>query len=725
MKKITMNLAMIAIATLATTSCVKDVETGNPIEDQPLYELPANNFDFKTTQDVAVNIDYSNAGANGAVFFEIYTEDPIIKTEENGIPVVTRNENIKPVYGDYTLGNGKFNKTITLPAYAKHLYIVSSNMLLNTRVLEADVNAGQAVAKAEDSVPASSRAAAANRAAQTTEVPVNLYSWAHDGNGNSKVWLNEIKAYTPITTGKGGWYTPLGSWDSYTGRPNYLLDRNDPANKDLVFNDEELKGLFELIGNAVAVDLNCPEEYREPGDLTLQRNSEVAINMLGGTTMWGSTLGYYYYNGTKPTSLASTPVIMLFPNTNDGEGTSKKSGYNIIGVNRGDAVKLVYYPHIADGNLSDPTTEFPAGTSIGFVLKSNGWAAELARQGAAGNYFAAVLNWWATSTDGLSFCPNGVPDAGMTSQLGETTSRTAKFSYTSGGEEFAVISFEDMNHDTNFADVAFALKPASAFQPLPEVVSKVVDESGIYAFEDLWPSKGDYDMNDVVIDYKYTREFKKDKKEDDSEYKTFREAFSFTTYQNYAELHSGLAFTFSLAANPSSILFKKRAKGSENFEDANFTVENDDNVVILTEDINAEIGTEYLVEVTYENGITNRSTVKPFIFRNTTDGLRKEIHLPFELPTSKVDKSFFGQEDDRSELNEDGLFKLNTDGKPLVYVRSSDYPFAFYLAGGQIEWFTNTLLNKDFERTQIDDIYPYFIDWSRSNGTEYQNWYVK
>jgi len=710
MKKITMNLAMLAIATLATTSCVKDVETGTPVEDQPLFELPANNFDFKTTQDIAVSVDYSNAGANGAVFFEIYTENPIIKTEDNGIPVVTRNENIKPVYGDYTQGNGKFNKTITLPAYAKHLYIVSSNMLLNTRVLEADVNAGQAVAKTEGSVPASSRAAAANRAAQTTTVPVNLYSWAHDGNGNSKEY-GDI-TYSKITSGKGGWYTPLGSWDSYTGRPNYLLDRNDAANKNLVFNDEELKGLFELIGNAVAVDRNCPQEFREPGDLTLQRNSEVAINMLGGTTMWGSTLGYYYYNGTKPTSLASTPIIMLFPNTNDGQGTAKDWGYNIVGVDRGDAVKLVYYPNIANGDLSGATTEFPAGTSIGFVLKSNGWAAELARQGAAGKYHSAVLNWWATSTDGLSYCPDGV-EAGN-SKLGETTSRTAKFSYTSGGDDFAVISFEDMNHDTNFADVAFALKPASAFQPLPEVVNKVVDESGIYAFEDLWPSKGDYDMNDVVIDYKYTREFKKYKDQADSEYKTFREAFSFTTYQNYAELHSGLAFTFSLAANPSSILFKKRAKGSENFEDANFTVENNDNVVILTEDINAEIGTEYLVEVTYENGITNRSTVKPFIFRNREEGKRLEVHLPKEAPTSKMDMSLFHTQDDKSDV-ENGIY----------YVRSGDYPFAFYLAGGQIEWFTNTLLKTELERTPIDDIYQHFIDWSRSNGTEYQNWYVR
>ena len=508
-------------------------------------------------------------------------------------------------------------------------------MLLDTNLLETDVNGGQAIAKAESTAQSRALTRAMTDQTLTDEVPVNFYSWAHDGTGAS--YNDSYKAeYTPITKGNGGWKTPLGKWNSLT--PDYLLDKNNAANKDLIFNSDELRGLFEVIQNAVAVDRNCPEEFRAPGDLTLQRNSEVAINMLGGTTMWSNSLGYYYYNGTAPIDLATTPIIMLFPNTNDGHGTAKDWGFNVIGVERGDAVKLVYYPHIAEGNFDDATTEFPAGTSIGFVLKCNGWGAALGKEWVKDpwRYHGAVLNWWCTSTEGLSYCPDGV-ESGV-SKLGQSASRTAKFAFTSGGDEFAVISFEDMNHDTNFADVAFALKPASAFQPLPQIVNKTTEEEGIYAFEDLWPSKGDYDMNDVLVDYKYSREFAKYDNQSDDEYKTIRESFSFTTYQNYAALHSGLAFSFQLAANPTNTVFKVRRPGSNAFEDANFTVE-DNNVVILTNDINNEIGTEYLVEITYEKGTTNRSTVKPFIFRDTEGGKRLEVHLPFEAPTAKVDES--------------------------------------------------------------------------------------
>ena len=710
MKKDFINFSILAVMALSITGCSHDFDLYEGPQPDGSEQEPkvANAFDFKTTQDVNLTVDYASAGA---VFFEVYAENPIVKTLENDIPVISRNKNAKSLYGGYTNANGHFSGKVTLPAYATHLYIYSGNMLLDTNLLETDVNGGQAIAKAESTAQSRALTRAMTDQTLTDEVPVNFYSWAHDGTGAS--YNDSYKAeYTPITKGNGGWKTPLGKWNSLTGRPDYLLDKNDAANKDLVFNSDELRGLFEVIQNAVAVDKNCPEEFRAPGDLTLQRNSEVAINMLGGTTMWSNSLGYYYYNGTAPTDLATTPIIMLFPNTNDGHGTAKDWGFNVIGVERGDAVKLVYYPHIAEGNFDDATTEFPAGTSIGFVLKCNGWGAALGKEWVKDpwRYHGAVLNWWCTSTEGLSYCPDGV-ESGV-SKLGQSASRTAKFAFTSGGDEFAVISFEDMNHDTNFADVAFALKPASAFQPLPQIVNKTTDESGVYAFEDLWPSKGDYDMNDVLVDYKYGREFAKYDNQSDDEYKTIRESFSFTTYQNYAALHSGLAFTFSLADNPTNIVFKKRPRDSSDFVDADFTVEDDDNVVILTNDINNEIGTEYLVEVTYEKGTTRRTSIKPFIFRNTENGKRLEVHLPFEAPTAWVDESFFGTEDD-----------LSNPAQDIYYVRAGDYPYAFYLAGGDIEAFKNTLLNSAFERKPVDTVYPKFLEWSTSKGARATDWY--
>lgn len=75
--------------------------------------------------------------------------------------------------------------------------------------------------------------------------------------------------------------------------------------------------------------------------------------------------------------------------------------------------------------------------------------------------------------------------------------------------------------------------------------------------------------------------------------------------------------------------------------------------------------------------------------------------------------SFFGTEDD-----------LSDPSKNLWYVRAGNYPFAFYLAGGDINKFKNTLLNSAYERHPIDEIYPKFLDWATSNGQKSPDWYM-
>ena len=89
--------------------------------------------------------------------------------------------------------------------------------------------------------------------------------------------------------------------------------------------------------------------------------------MLGGSTCWNSTLGYYYYrDGQQPTSTQDLNIIMLFPNTQDGQWVrlNNRSFGDNIGVKRGDAVQLKYYPNIADPSrrLEGATTIFPEGT---------------------------------------------------------------------------------------------------------------------------------------------------------------------------------------------------------------------------------------------------------------------------------------------------------------------------------------------------------------------------
>ena len=45
----------------------------------------------------------------------------------------------------------------------------------------------------------------------------------------------------------------------------------------------------------------------------------------------------------------------------------------------------------------------------------------------------------------------------------------------------------------------FALNPANVFKELPTVEVGKTTKHGVYAFEDRWPGRGDYDMNGVLF----------------------------------------------------------------------------------------------------------------------------------------------------------------------------------------------------------------------------------
>ena len=86
-----------------------------------------------------------------------------------------------------------------------------------------------------------------------------------------------------------------------------------------------------------------------------------------------------------------------------------------------------------------------------------------------------------------------------------------------------VIGFED-GEDGDYKDVLFYLDadPEGAIddsdkpvidpgeEQYPDVTGDPIN--GTLAFEDLWPSQGDYDMNDVVVGYSTTFTTNKDNK---------------------------------------------------------------------------------------------------------------------------------------------------------------------------------------------------------------------
>lgn len=705
MKKSTMML--LTLMSVMMFSC-KDKDLYDPNAVKPGEEQKvANTFDFSTVQDVMLTVDYSAFNTHGPVFFSIYHENPFVGEGEDE----HLDENIKPIYEDYTDKSGRFNQTVELPAYAKHLYVVTGNFFVTERLMETDVQNGGAKATAKSAGTRAASRAVTRRGAQTNDVSkMPQLSFNVDDNGNK---IGE-RVYQD-------WQTPLGTWDDRSGAPSYLIDKSK-VDQELIFSDEDMEGLYATVSQVLNANKACRKTYRDHEDLVLDKASEVTITMLGGSTCWNSSLGYYYYEvGKEPTDTKDLNIIMLFPNTQDGNWTrfdSRKNDYNgNIGVNRGDAIQLMYYPNIADGDLSVVSNVFPANTKIGFILKSHGWGMQgedYVIKGFAEN--DRKYNVWGASTPGLSYCkvPAGFENKKSPYQYPnpDGDSRSAKFAYkTVDGGKYAIVSFEDACNDEDYDDVIFALKPIDAFKPLPEIESDRVVTEGVYAFEDLWPAQGDYDMNDVVVDFKHEREMTRNNTTEN--FKTIYQTFYLTTYQNYVTLVSGLALKLNTKKKPTSIVMKKIASGSDDEETVTF--ENDGSIYYLTNDVKAELGTTYILELFYKDGVgkDDLASVEPFIFRKEANDQEWEVHIPYEVPTAKMDFSYFGKGDDASKVNDN-----------IFFVRSGNYPFAFYLAGVNIDAFKDTILLRANESKMIDKLYPDFLDWSLSKGTEKPQWYL-
>lgn len=698
------------VLSVMTLSC-SDKDVYDPdFEKNAKLAMPANTFDFSTVQEVNLTVDYSAFNLYGPVRFSIYNENPLIVGEDDEV----LRESIRPVYENYTDANGKFSMDIQLPAYAKHLYVVTGNYFVTQRLMETDVVNGVARAVA---YPEATRAF--TRATDTSA-----------GSGGSAQKPMEHLWYTVNEKGDtvkrifNDWLTPLGTWNTSSGRPNYLS--NSSVNSDLLFTSTEMVELYKTI-NDVLDAYTPPVNFINSADLTLAEDAEVAITMLGGSTCWNSTLGYYYYTKT-PTKPSDVHVIMLYPNTQDGNWTKLGlhptwSFGNNIGVKPGDAVQLIYYPHIASGDMSEPSKIFPKDTKIGFVLKSNGWGMQ-GKNYALNGYSDGKrkYNVWAATTKNVSYCePLGKMPGEDPYQIVNPAgdSRAAKFSCTSSsGKQYAIISFEDACNDQDYDDVIFAVKSYESFKPMPPAPElQKVSTHGVYGFEDLWPNQGDYDMNDIVVDFEHEKVMKKDIIE--NVYKVFKENFYLTTYQNYVTLKSGLALTLKTKVNPSKISMRKIDPRTHKETDIDVYKNRDDKVFYFTDDVKAQLGTTYVLTLDYDDSRSftddnKQATVYPFIYRNEEDKTTWEVHIPGEAPTSKMNKEkYFGKGADRS----------HADGPYYVGGIDNCFPFAFFLSGCTVEDI-HAIVERPYESLRIDELFGDFIEWSKSNGSRKTDWYL-
>jgi LruC domain-containing protein len=244
---------------------------------------------------------------------------------------------------------------------------------------------------------------------------------------------------------------------------------------------------------------------------------------------------------------------------------------------------------------------------------------------------------------------------------------------------------------------------------------------GTLAFEDMWPAKGDYDFNDLVLDYRF-------KILTDGSNFLSEVLCSFTIKAIGAQYANGFGFQINSSSIDNSHInvtggiisgssIKKSPNGTESGQNLpTIIVFNNANGLMSPSSgfgVNVHKEAPYVTPVTvdiklkfaparYTINDLNISGFNPFIYVNGNRG--REVHLPDFPPTSLAASSFFGSEDDNSSAQ---------TGK--YYKSKANHPWAINITSG----YEHTI-----ERIQITDAYLKFAAWAQSSGELYPDWYM-
>ena len=490
---------------------------------------------------------------------------------------------------------------------------------------------------------------------------------------------NAITAYIKWDTAddspqtRAGWQAPkgyhtLGTW-SIRGYPNYL-DKN---------NNITIPGdVLTIINKTLTEGGTCPEQYRQSIDFEINdpqgRDAEVYVRMIGGGSGAASAFGYYCYKtGASLSEIKKAPKCIVFPNTLMDDYYNKRAS----GLKGGESVKL----HYIDSNGVDQGTVFPNGVKIGWFLLNDSF-----------------------------YGGNSTPFYSTTELNEDNRTHTAAFRI----DDFIVLSFEDWT-DEDYNDSQFNVwsNPIEAITnpDIPDLKPGSGDEDkkysleykGIVAFEDCWPNKGDYDLNDVIVRYQSVLNFNSNNQVLSTE-DTYELLWSGATFKN------GFAYQLNTErSNTSPEMLATSTTFNGQGLDADLSKAT---VNVFLSAVNVTEGNRktatYKIKNTFKSPLPHETLgvppYNPFIMVH--DGLgkpRTEVHLVNYPPTEKADMTLFHTGEDLSSV------------PTSYYIANGNYPFAIHLSGA-------TSFNTP-ESHPIDKSFEHFMDWVNSNGANYKDWY--
>ncbi len=498
----------------------------------------------------------------------------------------------------------------------------------------------------------------------------------------------------------------LGNWNN-SGVPNYCTPSRDQISSDFL---NRVNNSLPERGSVPAIH---PEYIASntASNIEITQTAELWMTFLHEGAGYLNTIGYYkYHKNNPPVSTADISSIhVVFPNL-----SYQNSGGGLIS---GDKVYL--------GTCG-------ADTMIGFVLLANAYNSNSNQVGNGNGQFY--------SNDELN------PES-------SAALRSHNVLLWDSIEQKMIIAFEDLNRESNSDDdfndalIYISSNPATAVStnrvhctsnPVDTDGDGVADQDdeypydydlafndyypsaqsfGYLAFEDLWPFRGDYDMNDLLIGYRINciKNASNDIKEIQS--KVFVKAAG-GSFQH--------GFGIQLPVPPSFVESVNGPILTENFinVNANGTEAGQSDAVVVVFDnssnvaprpggyyVNTEPGSPTVTSDTirlairFITGISpaalGPAPFNPFLISNKRRGY--EIHMANYAPTDLADQSLFNTGQDRTNQAMGRYYKSDRN-LPWCINIPADYGIVI-------------------EKAQIMDAYLKFSDWSQSGGTLYPNWY--
>ena len=516
-----------------------------------------------------------------------------------------------------------------------------------------------------------------------------------------------MKLITNISTKGRMLFYPLGEYTT-DGVPAFLDKENDKIDALM------LEDINATLPEREPLTLSHPEymlETNEP-NLILKDECNVWVTFVHeGAGYKNSLMFYTYKTGDEPKNANDIDsLFVIFPNI-----SYMGSGGGLVSGNR---------VHLGT---------FAPGTVIGWALASNGYDGK-----------------WVTTGSGIYYSNQDLNP--------ETSSDKRKHTIliNDAGRELFLLSFEDINRnglsDEDFNDAVFYVTadPVQAVDasniPLPDYTDTDKDNDGIsdnfddypddenkafnnyypsegnvgsLAFEDLWPAEGDYDFNDLVVDYNFNQVT-------NGQNKVVQIIANLKLRATGASFRNG--FGIQLPVSPELIKNVEGTSLTESFirNDQNGTESGQSNASIIIFDnarnelkfpggystgINTTNGANYsepktfevIINLTEPVALNNLGTppYNPFMIIDLDR--TREVHLIDNQPTDLANKKLFGTEDDNSR-----------EGAGRYYRTPGNLPFAIDIAGE---------FAYPSEKNRITLGYLNFQQWGRTGGVLFYDWY--